>query len=76
MDEKKVAAEETVVDEEVKTEEKPAKKAKGGKKEEVERLKAELAAAQAEGLSMRVQSGYRKLPPSHPKPVGATLRRG
>ena len=48
MDEKKVAAEETVVDEEVKIEEKLAKKAKGGKKEEVERLKAELAAAQAE----------------------------
>ena len=48
MDEKNTATEETVVDEEVKTEEKPAKKAKSGKKEEIERLKAELASAQAE----------------------------
>lgn len=48
MDEKNIATEETVVDEEVKTEEKPAKKAKSGKKEELERLKTELALAQAE----------------------------
>ena len=48
MDEKNTATEETVVDEEMKTEEKPAKKAKSGKKEEIERLKTELALAQAE----------------------------
>ena len=48
MDEKNIATEEMVVEEEVKTEEKPAKKNKSGKKEEIERLKAELEAAQAE----------------------------
>ena len=36
------------VNTETATEEKPAKKCKGGKKEEIERLKAELATAQAE----------------------------
>ena len=41
-------AEERVKAEETVTEEKPAKKCKGAKKEEIERLKAELATAQAE----------------------------
>ena len=53
MEEKNIPTEETVA-EEVKTpeteasEEKPTKKSRSGKKEELERLKAELAAAQAE----------------------------
>ncbi|MBQ8319815.1 MAG: nucleotide exchange factor GrpE [Clostridia bacterium] len=46
MEEKKVTPD--VETEEIKTEEKPAKKTKSAKKDEVERLKAELAAAQAE----------------------------
>lgn len=46
-DEKKVTPETEEMETPV-AEEKPAKKSKGGKKEEIERLKAELAAAQAE----------------------------